>query len=45
MTTNNIFTDPEKSRLLSIYFTAGYPTLGSTIDIAESLEKAGADFF
>lgn len=44
MTTNNIFTDPEKSRLLSIYFTAGYPTLDSTIDIAESLEKAGADF-
>ncbi|MBV2227859.1 tryptophan synthase subunit alpha [Sphingobacterium sp.] len=30
--------------LLSIYFTAGYPTLDSTIDIAEALEKAGADF-
>lgn len=30
--------------LLSIYFTAGYPTLDSTLDIAEALEKAGADF-
>ena len=30
--------------LLSIYFTAGYPSLNSTIDIAEALEKAGADF-
>jgi tryptophan synthase alpha chain len=30
--------------LLSIYYTAGYPTLNSTVDIAEALEKAGADF-
>lgn len=30
--------------LLSIYFTAGYPSLDSTLDIAEALEKAGADF-
>lgn len=30
--------------LLSIYFTAGYPELGSTLDIAEALEEAGADF-
>ena len=30
--------------LLSIYFTAGYPELNSTLDIAEALEKAGADF-
>lgn len=30
--------------LLSIYFTAGYPSLESTVDIAEALEKAGADF-
>ncbi|MGJ1205218.1 tryptophan synthase subunit alpha [Sphingobacterium lactis] len=30
--------------LLSIYFTAGYPSLDSTVDIAEALEKAGADF-
>lgn len=30
--------------LLSIYFTAGYPTLDSTLDIAEALEKSGVDF-
>ena len=30
--------------LLSIYFTAGYPTLDSTVEIAAALEKAGADF-
>ena len=30
--------------LLSIYFTAGYPNIDSTLDIAETLEKAGADF-
>lgn len=30
--------------LLSIYFTAGYPSLDSTIEIAEALEKSGADF-
>lgn len=30
--------------LLSIYFTAGYPDLNSTLDIAEALEQAGADF-
>lgn len=30
--------------LLSIYFTAGYPTLDSTIQIAKALEEAGADF-
>src|SRR5690606_29076867 len=31
-------------RLLSIYYTAGYPTLNSTVDIAERLEKSGVDF-
>lgn len=30
--------------LLSIYFTAGYPELNSTLDIAVALEAAGADF-
>ncbi|WP_270089547.1 tryptophan synthase subunit alpha [Sphingobacterium sp. SYP-B4668] len=30
--------------LLSIYYTAGYPTLDSTLDIAEKLEQAGVDF-
>ena len=34
----------KKEPLLSIYFTAGYPDIDSTLDIAEALEKAGADF-
>ena len=34
----------QKDNLLSIYFTAGYPALNTTLDIAEALEKAGADF-
>ncbi|HXH99158.1 MAG TPA: tryptophan synthase subunit alpha [Sphingobacteriaceae bacterium] len=34
----------KKEPILSIYFTAGYPKLDSTLDIAEALEKAGADF-
>ena len=34
----------KKNNLLSVYFTAGYPELNSTLDIAEALEKAGADF-
>lgn len=38
-----VFTN-KKGPLLSIYFTAGYPNLNSTVDIAEALEKAGADF-
>ena len=40
---NQLF-DTKKDNLLSIYYTAGYPTLTSTLDIAEALEKAGADF-
>src|ERR1700761_7886299 len=34
----------KKDNLLSIYYTAGYPVLDSTLAIAEALEKAGADF-
>jgi tryptophan synthase alpha chain len=34
----------KNNNLLSIYFTAGYPELNTTIAIAEALEKAGADF-
>jgi tryptophan synthase alpha chain len=34
----------KKDNLLSIYYTAGYPALNTTVDIAEALEKAGADF-
>lgn len=33
-----------EKRLLSTYFTAGYPMLNSTLDIAEALEKADVDF-
>lgn len=40
---NEIFKD-KKGPILSIYFTAGYPDLNSTLDIAEALEKGGADF-
>ena len=34
----------KKKDLLSIYYTAGYPNLTDTLQIAEALEKAGADF-
>ncbi len=40
----NLFAEKGDRRVLSIYFTAGYPTLDSTLDIAEALENAGADF-
>lgn len=40
---NKLFQNKKES-LLSIYFTAGYPNLTSTLDIAEAVEKAGADF-
>jgi tryptophan synthase alpha chain len=34
----------KQKELLSIYYTAGYPNLTDTLKIAQSLEKAGADF-
>lgn len=40
---NQLF-NTQKHDLLSIYFTAGYPELNSTVAIAEALEKAGANF-
>ncbi len=40
---NQLFS-AKKENLLSIYYTAGFPDLNSTVDIAEALEKAGADF-
>jgi tryptophan synthase alpha chain len=40
---NQLF-ESKKDNLLSIYFTAGYPELNTTLDIAEALEKAGVDF-
>ena len=33
----------KKKNILSIFYTAGYPTLDSTIEIAHSLQDAGAD--
>ena len=33
----------EDKKLLSIYFSAGFPTLDSTVSIIESLEKNGVD--
>ncbi len=41
---NNLVAGKGDKRLLSIYYTAGYPTLDSTLDIAEALESAGVDF-
>lgn len=32
-----------KGRILSIYFTAGYPSVDSTVEIITALEAAGAD--
>jgi tryptophan synthase alpha chain len=40
---NTLF-NTKKENLLSIYFTAGYPELNTTVDIAEALEQAGANF-
>jgi len=40
---NNLF-NTKKDNLLSRYYTAGYPEIDTTLDIAEALEKAGADF-
>jgi tryptophan synthase alpha chain len=40
---NKLF-ESKKADLLSIYFTAGYPALNTTVNIAEALEKAGVDF-
>jgi tryptophan synthase alpha chain len=36
--------DPKNNNLLSIYYTAGYPELNATVNIAEALEKSGVDF-
>src|ERR1700712_2544088 len=40
---NKLF-NTKKDNLLSIYYTAGYPELNTTLDIAAALEKAGVDF-
>ena len=33
----------ENKKLLSIYFTAGYPSINDTVPIIQNLEKSGAD--
>jgi tryptophan synthase alpha chain len=45
-TTNRLNTlfSTKKDNLLSIYYTAGYPRLNTTLEIAETLEKSGVDF-
>jgi tryptophan synthase alpha chain len=40
---NHLF-NTKKGNLLSVYYTAGYPGLNTTLDIAEALEKSGVDF-
>lgn len=35
--------ETKKKNILSVYYTAGFPTLDSTVLIAETLEKSGAD--
>jgi tryptophan synthase alpha chain len=40
---NELF-ESKQNNLLSIYFTAGYPQLNNTVEVAEALEKAGVDF-
>ncbi|MEI7510210.1 MAG: tryptophan synthase subunit alpha, partial [Flavobacterium sp.] len=33
----------EEKKLLSIYFTAGYPNINDTVAIIQVLEKSGVD--
>ena len=42
--TSELFKNKDNKDLLSIYYTAGYPELNSTLDIAERLEQSGVDF-
>ena len=44
MATEDIFSINTNKELLSIYYTAGYPNLDSTLPIAEELQAAGVDF-
>ncbi len=39
---NELF-ERKKNKVLSIYFTAGFPTLDSTLAVIEALDKSGAD--
>jgi len=35
--------DKKNSRILNVYFTAGYPSIDSTLEIMETLQSGGAD--
>ncbi|QED36305.1 tryptophan synthase subunit alpha [Antarcticibacterium arcticum] len=39
-----IFQTENKRKLLSIYFTAGFPNINDTVSIIQDLEKSGVDF-
>jgi tryptophan synthase alpha chain len=39
---DNLFAKKQE-HILNVYFTAGYPSLDSTVDIIKSLDKAGVD--
>jgi len=39
---NQLF-ETKKENILSVYFTAGYPTLNNTVEIIQQLEKNGVD--
>ena len=39
---NKLFKD-KKNKILSIYFTAGYPNLNDTIEILKTLDECGVD--
>lgn len=41
---SKLFDHKKDKNILSIYFTAGYPQLDSTVKIAEILEESGVDF-
>src|SRR5690606_20069108 len=41
---SELFKNKENKDRLSIYFTAGYPELDSSLEIAERLEQSGVDF-
>lgn len=41
---SGLFQTTTDKRLLSIFYTAGYPKLDSTLEIAAKLEEAGVDF-
>ncbi len=42
-TLKNVFED-KNARVLSIYLTAGYPELGSTVNLVNELDESGVDF-